>query len=183
MRITGWRTTRYRIDADSLDRLYRQHSSDLLVYFTRRLLDPSVAVDLVADTFLAAYAGRRGFRGNTPEQATGWLYGIARNRFLLYLRNARAQKKALARYSYERRALTDDEIERVEELASLKELRAAVRQALPLLAADHQTILELRVVRELEYEEIARQLSVSEETARARVSRGLRALAACMGTE
>ena len=171
------RRGRFRIDADSLDGMYREHASDLVVYFARRLLDPSAAVDLAAETFVAAYAGRRGFRGSTKEQATAWLYGIATNVFLAYLRDGRAQRKAFRRWSVERRALTDTEIERIEDLAGIAEMRAAVRRALPSLSADHQTVLELRVVKELEYKEIASRLRVSEDVVRARVSRGLRALA------
>jgi RNA polymerase sigma-70 factor (ECF subfamily) len=172
------RRSRYRINAETLDALYREHAPDLLVYFARRLLDPSVAVDLVAETFLAAYAGRRSFRGKTSQEAVAWLYGIAQNLFLGHLRASQSHKNALARYRIERRPLGEDEIERVEELASLTDLRAAVRRALPLLSEDHQIVLDMRVIRQLEYDEIATRLCVTEDAARARVSRGLRALAA-----
>jgi RNA polymerase sigma-70 factor (ECF subfamily) len=40
--------------------------------------------------------------------------------------------------------------------------------------------IELRIVRELPYPEVAAELGVSEQTARARVSRGLRALRQAM---
>lgn len=172
------RRKRFRIDADNMDGLYREHATDLVVYFARRLLDPASAVDLAAETFVAAYAGRRGFRGDTREQATAWLYGIARNLLLAHIRDATAQNRALRRYHFERRVLTDDEVERIHELAGLDDMRTAIRRALPLLSADHQTALQLRVVNELEYREIASRLRVSEDVVRARVSRGLRALAA-----
>lgn len=49
--------------------------------------------------------------------------------------------------------------------------------ALQDLNEDQRHALELRVARELSYAEVATQLEISEESARARVSRGLRALA------
>ena len=45
------------------------------------------------------------------------------------------------------------------------------------LSGDQREALRLRVIDELPYPEIAESLGVSEQTARARVSRGLRRLA------
>ncbi|MCD6726162.1 MAG: sigma-70 family RNA polymerase sigma factor [Solirubrobacteraceae bacterium] len=170
------RRRRFVVDADSLDRLYREHSQRLLVFLARRLLDPNVAVDLVAETFAAAFAARRTFRGTTEDDAVGWLFGIARNQLLMHLRRDGSRTRALRRVALDRRELTDSELERIEELADLARLRAEVREALPALCDEHRTAIRLRVIEELEYSEIAERLRVSEQTARARVSRGLRAL-------
>jgi RNA polymerase sigma-70 factor (ECF subfamily) len=56
----------------------------------------------------------------------------------------------------------------------------AERRALP---DEQRRALELRVVEERSYEEVAEQLGVTQETARARVSRGLRALGQGMRLE
>jgi RNA polymerase sigma-70 factor (ECF subfamily) len=80
-------------------------------------------------------------------------------------------------------AITSDEIERIEQLAGVEELRVAVAQALATLGADQREALRLRVVDELDYPVVARRLGVSEPTARARVSRGLRRLAAALEEE
>jgi RNA polymerase sigma-70 factor (ECF subfamily) len=66
---------------------------------------------------------------------------------------------------------------RIEELADLRELRRALEQHVERLSTRHRDALRLRVVDELPYPEVARRLQVSEATARARVSRGLRQLA------
>jgi RNA polymerase sigma-70 factor (ECF subfamily) len=72
--------------------------------------------------------------------------------------------------------LTDADYERVEELADLRSQRAVVAQALAELSFEHREALRLRVVEEQPYSEVARTLGITEETARARVSRALRAL-------
>src|SRR5512132_2783426 len=62
----------------------------------------------------------------------------------------------------------------------LSDLRVLVGRALRTLSAEQREVLELRIVRELDYPQIARRLGISEPTARARVSRGLRGLAAAL---
>ena len=59
-------------------------------------------------------------------------------------------------------------------------LRAQVADQLEGLAPDHRAVLQLRVVQEVSYADIAARLGISEQTVRARVSRALRALGAAV---
>ncbi len=167
----------FRLDAEALDRLYRARATPLLIYFARRLLDAEAAADLVAETFAAAFESRRGFRGTTEEEAIGYLYGIARNKLLAHVHADAMRAQKTRRVPVDRRALTDAELERVEELAGLADLRQAVREQLGALSPEHQTALRLRIVEELDYGEVAARMDITEQAARARVSRGLKALA------
>jgi len=76
--------------------------------------------------------------------------------------------------------LDGEELARIEELAALGELRAAVAGALAELATEQRDAVRLRVVEELDYAAVAGRLGISEQAARARVSRGLRSLAAAL---
>ena len=96
------------------------------------------------------------------------------------LRRGRAERRALARLGVEPPALEAEEQIRIEELAALGELRSAVQGALAELGPEQREAVRLRVVDELGYPAVAARLGVSEQTARARVSRGLRALAAAV---
>ena len=87
------------------------------------------------------------------------------------------ERRALARLGLERPAAPDADLERLVELAELDGLRADVRRALPNLPEGRREALRLRVVEQLPYPEVAARLGVSEDAARARVSRGLRELA------
>jgi RNA polymerase sigma-70 factor (ECF subfamily) len=69
------------------------------------------------------------------------------------------------------------EIERILELAGLGSLRAVIAQELSRLSAQQREALQLRVVDELPYPDVASRLGISEQAARMRVSRGLSALA------
>jgi RNA polymerase sigma-70 factor (ECF subfamily) len=172
----GRRIDRMVLDAAAISRLYRAHAAPMLAFFVRRTLDADVAVDLVADTFVGAIATRGSFRGETDDQAAAWLYAIARHRLVDFQRRGRVQRRALDRVGFQRRELTDPEYERIEHLAALDELRDQVAAGLNGLSEDQRLAVTLRIVEERPYPEVAAALGVSEQTARARVSRAVGAL-------
>ena len=69
------------------------------------------------------------------------------------------------------------ETERILDLAGLGSLRAVIAQELSRLSGEQRDALQLRVVDELPYADVASRLGISEQAARMRVSRGLSALA------
>jgi RNA polymerase sigma factor (sigma-70 family) len=157
--------------------LYSGHSRDLLIFFTRRTFDVETARDLTAETFAQAFQHRRRFRGSSEIEAAGWLYGIARHQLSRYARTGRVSRKAVERLGIQMPSVSPDDYERVVELAGLAQLRGRVALAFSDLSDDQRDALRLRVIDERPYDEVARSLGVSEQTARARVSRGLRRLA------
>jgi RNA polymerase sigma factor (sigma-70 family) len=153
---------------------YRTLAQPLLVYLTRRTLDMEVALDLWAETWAAAFASRRRFRGDDPS---GWIYAIAWRQYAMYVRRGVAERRALERLGLEPPGLEDVDAERLERLAGLGELREALARGLGALSTEQREAVKLRVLDELAYSDVAKRLRVSEDAARARVSRGLRALA------
>lgn len=167
-------------DPSRFSAFYGTHARDLVVFFTRRTYDAEVALDLTAETFAQAFARRRRFRGSSEAEETAWLYAIARRQLARYIRRGKAERKALRRLGVEPPALSPEEQLRIEELAGLAELRAAVADELRALSLQQRQALQLKVVDELAYPEVAARLQISEQAARARVSRGLRSLAAAL---
>ena len=165
------------LDADDIARLYSAHSRSLVSFFARRTFDAQVAAELMAETFASAVADRRAFRGGGDEAASAWLYGIARHQLSNWYRRASVERRALAKIGLDPPGLTDAEYERIEELAGLASLRAEVAEAIASLPAKQRLALQLRVVEERGYDEVAAALGVDEQAARARVSRALRGLA------
>lgn len=123
---------------------------------------------------------RRRFRGSTEAEAAGWLYGIARRQLALYFRRSAVEKRALQRLGLQAPRFTEEEESRLRELAEPDDLRAAVRLELERLSAAQREALQLRVVDELPYADVADSLGISQQAARARVARGLKALAAAL---
>ena len=156
--------------------LYKRHHRGLLTFFVRRTFDPEMAVDLVGETFAQAVTGARRFRGRTEEEEAAFLYGIARHLLLRAWRTGRAERRALERLGVPRMAVDDESFARIEELAGVGTMRALVAEQLRELSSEHREVLRLRVVEERDYADVAAALGVPEPTARARVSRALRAL-------
>src|SRR3954464_6135994 len=166
-----------REDPNAFAAFYDAYAERVLVYFTRRVLDVETAFDLLSETFATALERRHQFRGRTPEQEQGWLFSIARSELSHYWRDGRVERSALARLGVGVPGLSDPEIERIEQLAGISALAVPLADAMAALPEDQRRAVELRVVEENGYAEVALMLGISEQTARARVSRGLRALA------
>jgi RNA polymerase sigma factor (sigma-70 family) len=159
---------------------YRRESDLVLRFCARRVLDAETAVDLCAETFAQAFRSRRGFRGVTEIEARAWLLTIARRQVARYLKKGALDRRARDAIGMQTPQLHDGEAEELERRAGLAPLRQALAQELSRLGGDQREALRLRVVEERPYPEVACSLGVTEATARARVSRGLRALAAAL---
>ncbi len=170
-----------RLDATDFAELYDRHARELLSFFARRTWNPEVAVDLLAETFAAAFEDRRQFRGEDLAGARSWLYGVARHQLLELLRRGVVERRALARLGVERPLLSDLEYDRIEELAGSQELRERVGEELDGLSGEQREVLRLRVIEGKPYAQVALELGVSEQAARARGSRALRALREAAG--
>ena len=74
--------------ARSLDpSLWPEQYGEYLVNYARsKVSDHALAEDLVQDTFLAAWKGRKGFRGDCTERT--WLTGVLRNKVIDHYRSA-----------------------------------------------------------------------------------------------
>jgi RNA polymerase sigma factor (sigma-70 family) len=160
-----------------VDALFARHRDELLLFLARRTADPEIALDLWAETFAQAVAGRGRFRGGTGEEAAAWLYGIARRQLAHYYRRGTIERRALGRLQLERPPAGPEVLAEIERRAGLGELRGALADALAQLTPGVREAVALRVVDELPYSAVATRLGIAEPAARARVSRGLAALA------
>ncbi len=164
-------------DADAFSELYRRDGEAVLVFLARRTLDVELALDLTAETFAIALTSWRKLSGLGDEQRRAWLFTVAARRFGRYLRRSSVERRVVARLGIDVPQAGPEDIALIEERAGLGELRSALGRELSLLSSEQREALHLRVVEERPYDEVAATLGVSEQAARARVSRGLRALA------
>jgi RNA polymerase sigma factor (sigma-70 family) len=154
---------------------YRRHEKPMLVFFLRRVATPELGADLTAEVFAAALAASKRFRpGKAP--AVAWLYGIANNKLASSHNRGRVEERARRRLEAETLVLTDDAIQRIEELADAERSATVLEELLDQLPADQQDAVRSHVLEERGYEEIATDLECSRAVVRQRVSRGLRTL-------
>lgn len=163
-------------DADAFAEFYASHHKDILIFFTRRTLSSETGLDLTGEAFAIALERRGQFRGTSVEEERGWLFTIARRLLIDFFRRGAVERSALRRLGVPDERFASSEIDRVDELAELGSRRRELAAALDRLPLDQRCAVELRIVAELEYAEVAEHLHITEAAARARVSRGLRAL-------
>lgn len=165
-----------RADPATFVELYRRHAEDLLRYFARRTLDPEAAAELTAETFAEAFASRRNYR-DTGVNGVAWVYGIARHQLSRFYRTGTIEARGREGIGMPRRDLPAEDYERIEELVDLAPIREALVEALATLGDEQRDALQLRVIDELSYPDVASRLGCAEAAARQRVSRGLRRIA------
>ena len=169
-------------DPRAFRELYDRWAERLLAYFYGRVLDAEVAADLLAETFAVAYERRRRFR-DIGRPGGAWLYGIAAKELSHWFRSQEVERRAVRRLGIEVPPLDDESIARIEALADVDEHRAALTAALGQMTGAEREAVQLRVVGELGYGEIAARLGCSEGAARTRVHRGLARLNTLMHAE
>ena len=142
---------------DEFEGILERHRRELHVHCYRMLGSYDDAEDAVQETFLRAWRGRDGFDG---EHARAWLYRIAINCALSWLRDHRREEPA---------EIADDALTaapvapgRLAAGADSARLRAASTHLPP----KQKLVLELRVFDDLSFKEVAELADCSENTAK-----------------
>ncbi len=143
----------------------RQHEAALLGYLGRMLGDADEAADVLQDTLERALDGRRPLPSDSELRP--WLYRVATNRAIDVIRRRRFTATWTAEPAIGR--TTEGE---VEDRVLLKAVAAFVRGLPP----KQRAALVMRRYQGLSYQEIARALGCSEESARANAYQALRRL-------
>jgi RNA polymerase sigma factor (sigma-70 family) len=158
-------------EPEAFGELYRRHAAAVYAWFERRLA--WAASDLTAETFAQAWLYRRRFRDDRDGSARPWLLGIARNVLRESARRDRVEVRARERLGLPVDLAADEDYVAVEERLSP---RSALADALGELPKHERRAIELRVIQELPYVEVAERLAIRPAAARLRVSRALKRL-------
>ena len=165
-----------RTDPQAFREFYERYAVWVRAWFQRETMSESAALDLTAETFAQAWRGVRRFRDLADGSGAPWLFGIARNLLRQYHKHNRIETAARARLGLPTGGTGADEYDAVDDRISAGAMREALRDAVGALPRDQRAALELRVVEQLSYEEVAGRLDCSINAARLRVSRALRSL-------
>ena len=138
------------------ERLYAETSRDLLAFLVRRVEEPADAADLLSEVYLVAW--RR--RGDPPDDARLWLYGVAKN----VLAAHRRREAGAAR-------LADRLRSRLVEQHVVQDGDVYVRQVLGMLNGRDRELIELAVYEQLTPDEIATVVGRRPGTVRVQMHR------------
>jgi RNA polymerase sigma-70 factor (ECF subfamily) len=160
------------VDATAFGELYERHAEAVFGWFERRLT--WAAADLTSETFARAWLSRARFRDERAGSALPWLLGIGANVLRESARRDRLETRARERLGLPLDLASEEGFAGVEARLSP---RHALARELARLPREQRRAVQLRVLDELSYGEVARRLSIRPEAARLRVSRALRRLA------
>lgn len=148
------------------------HRPALYRHALRKLSDHAAAEDAVQETFTRAYKGRS--RVGDDWRLGAWLHQICANVCIDEANRRRREATKSTRWATSE--VTQHTAPTLEDQLGLDADHSDVVRALRELPDNYQEALELRYVAELEYEEMADVLEISEENVRARVSRANKAI-------
>lgn len=160
-------------DPEAFGVFYDRFEREVLGFFYRATRRADVAADLTAEVFAAALESAGAF-DPAFGSARGWLFGIARHLLADAWELGRIEDRARRRLGMEPLAMTDELLERIEQLGSERTVSAV--ELLADLPDDQRQAVTGRVLEERDYAELAGALHCSESVVRQRVSRGLRLL-------
>ena len=163
-------------DPHAFREFYERYAMWMHAWFQRQTRSESAALDLTAETFAQAWHGARRFRDMADGSGAPWLFGIARNLLRQYHKHNRIETAARARLGMPAPFAESEEFEQVDERVEAARLRPALRVAVGTLPAEQRQALELRVIEQLSYDEVAGRMGCSANAARIKVSRALKAL-------
>ena len=161
---------RAKHDRQAFALLYRRHYARIAGYIHRRIGDPHVTEDLVADTFMTALRCLPKYR-HRGAPLTAWLYRIATTSVNRWVRRQRRWFRSL-----DGGVAAAQAVARVSDRADGEADRESVRKALLALAPRHQSVISLHYLEGLSAEEVSQALGCRLGTVKSRLSRGREAL-------
>jgi RNA polymerase sigma-70 factor (ECF subfamily) len=157
-------------DLAAFGELVRRHQDFVFGAALRVVRNPTVAEDVAQETFVRAYRGLAGFRGQA--QVRSWLYRIATNLAL----NTVQRRREYPSEAIPEQPAAGGPADRTE----LELLRTALEEAIAALPDDLRVPLVLREYVGLSYNEIAEETELPLNTVRTRILRARRALRSSM---
>jgi RNA polymerase sigma factor (sigma-70 family) len=145
--------------------LFERYQVPLFNFYLKLSGERSVSEDLVQEVFFRILKYRQSYRPETPFRA--WMYQIARNARVDYLRRRRPETSLEPEMSPA--FVPADSAQEAQESTLL-------RQALMQLSEDKREVLVLSRFQDLKYEEIAQLLGCEIGTVKTRVHRALQEL-------
>jgi RNA polymerase sigma factor (sigma-70 family) len=171
------------LSKQAFEDLYEGVAQRLLWFVVRRMQDPEAAAEVWSECWAVAFEGWSRCRARSISEREAWMFGIARNQLAGYYRSGAIERRALTRLGWAMPLLDRQSLEEIERVAELDELRATLSGPLAELPSKRRLAVQLRIVEGLSYSDVAARMGCSEDSARAQVSRGLRALAKAIDRE
>lgn len=139
-------------DDDAFQSIFDRYSRPILSFIYDMTGERDVAEELAQETFVRAYKNLGALQD--PEKLSTWLFGIARNCALEFLRTRRRDERKVEMDDPSVLNLSNSDPLPEGELLN-KEFNEVIRDALASLDEDKRVVFTLKVFQQRSYEEIA----------------------------
>jgi RNA polymerase sigma-70 factor (ECF subfamily) len=173
---SGWIKAARAGDETAFEWLVHRYEQRVYTLSIHLCGNPDDAQEAAQEAFLSAWQGLPSFRGDSSFAT--WMYRLTCNACTDLLRREKRHRAAAG-------PSLDDEERNLElpdpagdpcEAAQRRETRQAVEEGLRELSADYRSVLVLREIQQLSYQEIALILKLDIGTVKSRISRGRKQL-------
>lgn len=157
-----------RGDLNAFARLVRRYQQPVISFSFRMTGSSAEAEDVAQETFIRLH---RALKRATPRAAFAtFVFHIARNAAMNYLRGRRRHERKLAAYAHEQETMPG--AVSASSSAEAHEAAVLVESALAALPLEYREALVLRECQGLDYRQIAAILDIPVGTVRSRIARG-----------
>jgi RNA polymerase sigma-70 factor (ECF subfamily) len=166
-----------RGDEGSFEELLRRHGAPLTNYLRRMLRESALAEDLAQEVFLRVYQARERYRPDA--RFTTWLYRIATNLALNAIRDRKGEVPQAEGESAEDgsgAARLVDSRPNVEQQLMQSDRERLIRQAIEELPERQRAAVILHKYQDVDYQQIAKVLGVSESAVKSLLFRAYESL-------
>lgn len=169
---------------ESFRLLFHRFHRPLFRFFENRGFSTEECQDLIQETFLRVYRGLDGFRGEARWEH--WLFRIAANTASKALRHRGAAKRASHSVPLEGEDVADSSGAPDDTPAPLRrllgrEMKERLIQAIDGLPAQMRRCVRLRMLQDLDYDEIAEILQISPSTVKVQLFKARKRLQTELG--
>jgi RNA polymerase sigma-70 factor, ECF subfamily len=163
-------------DTESFNQLIRRWEKPIYALAYRTIGREDDARDVVQETFLRAFRGLGGFRGQA--KFSSWLYRIALNLCRDWMRRQRRAPVVLTPDGVDLVELAGEGegAERADDMVARQDLRLAVARAMRALPEEQRAAIVLKEYHDLTFQEIADLLGCPLSTVKTRLYQGLTVL-------
>ena len=161
-------------DGDAYGRLVEANQDRIYASVLRQVRDEHKAMDITQEAFIQAYRAIDTYEDRA--RFSTWMYRIAMNLITSHYRHAGAQKrggsKSETSLNIEGMPEPGADQRTPDDLVAANDIGVLVRAAIDELDDEYRTVIVMRDLQDMSYEEIAETLDIAPGTVRSRLHRG-----------
>lgn len=159
----------YEGDAKAFAEILKRYKARVFGKINMFVKDRKAAEDIFQDTFIRVIHALKEGNYNEEGKFSAWLFRIAHNLCIDYIRNGKKMPVQRAREDYDPLDFVASDLNNAEEAGIRRENIREIRKFISNLPAEQREIVHMRLYHDMSFKEIADMLNISINTALGRM--------------